>query len=120
MELIDREALKKALKDRCSIFFDGEKEWLLSKQVEFIINEAPAIISCGVTSEGLPLMDLTPKPTGNKTSDLICPLLKSKCIREKCVCFSTRDYDFLGSPVEPYGTCEYLKINLDYEKEGDS
>lgn len=51
-----------------------------------------------------------------KKSDLICPLLKEPCIREKCICFSTRDYDIIGVPCEPYGTCEHLKINLDYEK----
>lgn len=52
-----------------------------------------------------------------KTSDLICPLLKEKCIREKCVCFETRDYDTagFGFPTEPYGICSYLKLNLDYE-----
>ena len=52
-----------------------------------------------------------------KKSDLICPLLKEPCIREKCICFSTRDYDIIGVPCEPYGTCEHLKINLDYERE---
>ena len=52
-----------------------------------------------------------------KTSDLICPLLKEKCIREKCVCFETRNYDTagFGFPTEPYGICSYLKLNLDYE-----
>lgn len=49
---------------------------------------------------------------------LICPLLKDTCIREKCVCYSTRDYDIIGQPCKPYGVCEHLKINLDYEKGG--
>lgn len=51
-------------------------------------------------------------------NNLICPLLKEPCIREKCVCYSTREYDIFDMPCEPYGACEYLKINLDYEKEG--
>ncbi len=50
-------------------------------------------------------------------NNLICPLLKEPCIREKCVCFSTMHYDILGGPCEPYGACEFLKINLDYERE---
>lgn len=55
-----------------------------------------------------------------KLSDLICPLLKEPCIREKCVCFSVRDYDVIGSPCEPYAVCEHLKLNLDYEVKGDA
>ena len=51
-------------------------------------------------------------------NDLICPLLKEPCIRERCVCYSTRDYDIFNDPCEPYGVCEHLKINLDYEKGG--
>ncbi len=52
------------------------------------------------------------------SNNLICPLLKEPCIREKCVCYSIRDYDILGQPCKPYGACEYFKINLDYEKGG--
>ena len=51
-------------------------------------------------------------------NNLICPLIKGPCIREKCVCYSTRDYDIIGNPCKPFGACEYLKINLDYDKNG--
>lgn len=53
-------------------------------------------------------------------SDLICPLIKEKCIRERCICYSTRNTDTagFGFPTDPYGTCEYFKINLDFEIEG--
>ena len=53
------------------------------------------------------------------SNDLICPLLKEPCIRDKCVCYSTRDYDIIGHSCKPYGVCEHLKINLDYEKGGN-
>lgn len=50
-------------------------------------------------------------------NDLICPLLKEPCIREKCVCFSfQRGYDTFGGPCKPYGHCDFLKINLDYRE----
>ena len=52
-------------------------------------------------------------------NDKVCPLLKSQCIREKCVCFYMRKTDTygLGMEVEPYGTCSYFNINLDYVEE---
>ena len=53
-----------------------------------------------------------------KTSNLICPLMKDLCIREKCVCFSIRDYDVIGWDCEPYAVCEHLNVNLDYEAKG--
>ena len=53
-----------------------------------------------------------------KISDLICPLLKEPCIREKCVCFSIRNYDVVGWDCEPYAVCEHLKLNLDCEVKG--
>ena len=57
MRLIDADALKKEVK---TLFCpDGYKILMLER-----IDSAPAIIKCSMTSDGLPLMDLRPRPEG--------------------------------------------------------
>lgn len=57
MRLIDAEALKEEVK---TIFCpDGYKIMMLER-----IDNAPAIIKCSMTSDGVPLMDLRPRLQG--------------------------------------------------------
>lgn len=57
MRLIDADALKKEVK---TLFCpDGYKIMMLER-----IDSAPAVIKCSMTSDGLPLMDLRPRPQG--------------------------------------------------------
>ena len=76
---------------------------------------------CKMTNGYVEVIDKTPSASPRNKhlllSDRICPLLKSRCIREKCVCFSMRDTDPIGFgfSTAPYGTCSYFKLNLDYE-----
>ena len=75
----------------------------------------------GKSGENIILFEDINAPTisaDTMTNDLICPLLNEPCIRDKCVCYSTRDYDNLEQSCKPYGVCEHLRINLDYEKGG--
>ena len=56
-DLISREGLKEEVK---TLFCpDGYKIMMLER-----IDSAPAVIKCSMTSDGLPLMDLRPKPQG--------------------------------------------------------
>lgn len=62
MRLIDADELLKKLqevKDEDPINLLVARE----KVLEIILN-APPLIKCGITSEGLPLLDLTPRPRG--------------------------------------------------------
>ena len=67
MRLIDADALKELIVDK----IDERFRWDYKLTVcEFktiigdIIDNAPAVIKCGLSSEGLPLMDLRPRPQG--------------------------------------------------------
>ena len=61
------------------------------------------------------------------SNNLICPLLKEPCIREKCVCFSTtddindyvlaRDYNILDTRYRDHDVCKFLKIDLDEDRD---
>lgn len=58
MRLIDAYKLKSLIEDF--------PEWMKFDKDRVIktIDNAPTIAKCGISSEGLPLMDLRPKPTG--------------------------------------------------------
>lgn len=59
MELIDLDALRKAFHER--IWHFDKSSW---DEANAIIDNVPTIIKCGKTLDGLPLMDLRPKPHG--------------------------------------------------------
>ena len=58
MRLIDADALTKEVNDNKELS-EAERVY-----IEGILLNAPTIIKCGITSDGLPLMDLTPRPHG--------------------------------------------------------
>lgn len=58
MRLIDADALTKEINENKELF-EAERVYL-----EGIILNAPAVIICGRTSDGLPLFDLTPRSRG--------------------------------------------------------
>lgn len=72
MRLIDAEALKEE--------FDNLLLWK-SKDIELIkevIDNAPAVIKCSMTSDGLPLMDLRPRSQGEWYEYIDKGLLKAR------------------------------------------
>lgn len=70
MRLIDADTLKQALKSNCTpkLCHDYNTAWCesccLHNFFEDLIDNAPTIIWCSETSDGLPLMDLRPRPQG--------------------------------------------------------
>lgn len=62
MRLIDADALKEEVKTM--LCPDGYKIMMLER-----IESAPAVIKCSMTSDGLPLMDLRPRPQGEWIKD---------------------------------------------------
>ena len=64
MRLIDGDALASKLFDHHFSVPVLENEQKVLSEALHMIHEAPTIIKCGITSEGLPLMDLTPRPRG--------------------------------------------------------
>lgn len=68
MRLIDADELQKKIGEK----IDYKIKWTLEPNVYVfraneifdMIETAPTVIKCGITSEGLPLMDLTPRPRG--------------------------------------------------------
>lgn len=90
MRLIDVDELLKKLqevKDEDPINLLVARE----KVLEIILN-APPLIKCGITSEGLPLMDLTPRPQDKwgkwVISEIQCPI----CLEYfQTDCYSTEE-----------------------------
>ena len=86
MRLIDADALEVELHN----FFDGkiidEPAYIL-RDVFCYIDGAPTIAKCGKTSDGLPLMDLRPRPQGEWVTtkvdtdldDTICSICGKSC-----------------------------------------
>ena len=64
MRLIDGDALASKLFDHHFSVPVLENEQKVLSEALHMIHEAPTIIKCGITSEGLPLMDLTPRTRG--------------------------------------------------------
>lgn len=92
MRLIDVDELLKKLqevKDEDPINLLVARE----KVLEIILN-APPLIKCGITSEGLPLMDLTPRPQDKwgkwVISEIQCPI----CLEYfQTDCYSTEELE---------------------------
>lgn len=86
LNLISREALKESLEElKKSPWYcehrdtiDGIASYQAQKEafaiIEHEIDKAPALIKCGTTPEGLPLMDLRPHPEGEWIPVKIRPL----------------------------------------------
>ncbi len=87
MRLIDADELKKTLDSKCDICPDKNTNWCkvvcFYNDIEFLIDNAPTIIWCSETSDGLPLMDLRPRPQGEWKPKLVsfgtCTLQGFKC-----------------------------------------
>ena len=85
MRLIDADALKKAIEKYRpqskvkSLFLDGEHCMFMDCISE--INNAPTIIWCNQTSDGLPLFDLRERPQGEwvKADSLYDTVVCNKC-----------------------------------------
>lgn len=68
MRLIDADELQKKIGEK----IDYKIKWTLEPNVYVfraheifdMIETAPTVVKCGITSEGLPLLDLTPRPRG--------------------------------------------------------
>lgn len=68
MRLIDADELQKKIGEK----IDYKIKWTLEQNVYVfraneifdMIETAPTVVKCGITSEGLPLMDLTPRQQG--------------------------------------------------------
>lgn len=68
MKLIDADELKKEISKRISqkIKWTMEPDVYSFRADEIVemIDSVPTVVKCGITSEGLPLVDLTPRPQG--------------------------------------------------------
>lgn len=85
-DLISREALRKAFHER--IYYFDKSSW---DEANAIIDNVPTIIKCGKTLDGLPLMDLRPKPLGEwKVDDT----------EQFCYCSNCED-TYYPRPLDP-------------------
>lgn len=96
MRLIDADELQKKIGEK----IDYKIKWTLEPNVYVfhaneifdMIETAPTVIKCGITSEGLPLMDLTPRQQDKwgkwVISEIQCPI----CLEYfQTDCYSTEE-----------------------------
>ena len=73
MRLIDADKLKVAIKEKLGIYLDGT----LNNRLLFgLIDNAQTVIYCSETSDGLPLMDLRPRPKGEYIDEDVMQIIK--------------------------------------------
>lgn len=101
MRLIDADALKQ-------VFYFGENDMSilgdarLDMKVQKIIDNAPTIVQCGITSEGLPLMDLRPRATGHWIKDAGIAIKCSECNAMYAISIYDKCYDYLSLDYCPH------------------
>ncbi len=100
MRLIDADALKTALKSNCKpeLCHDYNTAWCEhccpNNDFEDLIDNATTIIWCSETSDGLPLMDLRPRPQGEwiYDSDHSITIDMYKC--PVCGCYGSTHFNY--------------------------